>query len=143
MQKVEGLLIFNDIFVSKGISRNSLTKAVSRAFQIPESNIFFENEDTGDWSDAPVSAFVYGYKGGDIDWKLDVISKDFADAETILTQLADYAGVPVLYDQRSQQGDSRVDVYDTDRLEDAAELLEREDDSGDLTLYVKRADSHA
>lgn len=143
MQKVEGLTIFSDIFVSKPVSREALTKAVSRSFQIPENNIFFENESTENWGEAPVSAFIYGYNRGDIDWKLDVISKDFADVETMLTRLAEHAGVPVLYDRRSQQGDSRVDMYDPDLMEDAAELLEREDAEGDLSLYVRRVASPA
>jgi hypothetical protein len=138
MQKIDGLTIFNDIFVAASVSREKLASAISQYFQIPYTNIFFEGEGTENWSDDRASAFVYGYDSGDISWKLDIIANSFPDVEGRLREFAAHIGTSVFYDRRSQQHDSRVDVFDPDCTHDAAELVAQEDDSGDISLLVRR-----
>jgi hypothetical protein len=138
MQKINGLTIFNDIFVAASVSREKLAGAISQTFQIPYTNIFFEGEETKNWSDDRASAFVYSYDSGDIRWKLDIVSKYFNDIEDILREFASHVGTSIYYDRRSQQHDSRVDIFDPDCIHDAAELTVQEDDNGEISLLVRK-----
>jgi hypothetical protein len=137
MQKVDKPMMFNDIFVSKGCPREVISEAISESFGIPGNNIFFDDESTDGWGDQPESAFVYSYQEGDIDWKLDVVAKSDVSSDLALEQFAKRLAVPVFYDRRAAPYDGRVDVFNPDRHDDAAEILDFEDHRGELKLRVK------
>ena len=93
----------NTIFVEQHIPRAELAAAVARVFDIPQTNVFFDADDTAGWDAAPVHAFVYTLSGSDVAWMLEIGVRDDLDLDTALPALSAKLNSTVLFDAAGQQ----------------------------------------
>lgn len=137
VQKIENVKILNDIFIEFGPSRPEVASALSDAFGINYENVFFEDQNTRDWSSGPESAFLYEYSEGGIKWRVDAFADRNLIIEKALKKLSLLLDIPVYYDRLSKQYESRVDAYFPTGETREALLIEAEDRHGDPIFYVR------
>ncbi len=128
----------NDLFVQERCERPALISALAEAFDIPKTNIFFEDGDTSRWDDNPAHAFVYRLMASDVSWKIDVASHLSRGLEDTLFNLAQTLESIVLYDAEAEEMNDGVVAYSPDRRSEDATLVYTEDDGDARYVFGRR-----
>lgn len=110
-EKVTPTILLNDTFVVVGHARAVVKGAVAQAFTIPDTNIFFDTEDTSPWNDDPRYALCYSFAAGDIAWRLELAVSPEVVVPHALNALARALDSTVFYDHSSEPYGEEVLVF--------------------------------